>query len=164
MNETIDIRPTDLSEPAEADAWLRLLDHYARDPMGGGRPLSGDARAHLVERLRSRPDFVGMLAWAGSDVVGLANAFEGFSTFAARPLLNLHDIVVRSDRRGRGIGQRLLRAMEAAARERGCCKLTLEVLSNNQRALASYRRFGFRDYQLDPDAGTARFMEKPIAT
>ena len=117
---------------------------------------------HLVDRLRQRPDFVGVMAWTGAEAVGLANAFEGFSTFAAKPLLNVHDIVVRWDRRGRGIGQRLLHAMEALARQRGCCKLTLEVLSNNHRALASYRRFGFGDYQLDPDAGTARFMEKRL--
>ena len=162
MTPNIEIRPTDLSDPAEAAAWLALLDHYARDPMGGGRPLSREAREHLVARLRTRRDFVGVMAWAGNQGLGLANGFEGFSTFAARPLLNLHDIVVRDSHRGRGIGRRLLRAMEAAARQRGCCKLTLEVLSNNHRALASYRHFGFRDYQLDREAGVADFLEKPI--
>ena len=162
MTDTVDTRPTDLSDPDEAAAWLTLLDHYACDPMGGGRPLSPEARTHLVDRLRQRQDFVGVMAWAGEEAIGLANAFEGFSTFAAKPLLNVHDIVVRRDCRGRGIGQRVLQAVEAQARQRGCCKLTLEVLSNNHRALAGYRRFGFDDYQLDPEAGTARFMEKRL--
>ena len=94
--------------------------------------------------------------------MGLINCFEGFSTFAARPLLNIHDLVVLAEQRGGGIGQQLLSAAEAAARERDCCKLTLEVLGNNHAALQSYARFGFRAYQLDPAAGTARFLEKPL--
>ena len=34
--------------------------------------------------------------------VGLATTFEGFSTFAAKPLINIHDIAVLPDYRGRG--------------------------------------------------------------
>ncbi|MDY0011916.1 MAG: GNAT family N-acetyltransferase [Rhodocyclaceae bacterium] len=156
------ITPTLLSDPPQAQAFLALLDHYARDPMGGGQGLSGFARAHLVERLAVRPDFIGLMAWEGDEAVGLINCFEGFSTFAARPLLNIHDIVVRAERRARGIGQALLQAAESAARARDCCKLTLEVLSNNRRALASYSRFGFRPFELDPTAGQALFLEKQL--
>ncbi|MCB1888536.1 MAG: GNAT family N-acetyltransferase [Rhodocyclaceae bacterium] len=159
---TISTRPLDLGDPAQADAWLTLLDHYACDPMGGGQPLSTYARTHLIERLAARTDFVAFLAHAEGRPAGLVNAFEGFSTFAARPLLNIHDIVVHRDLRGRGVGQALLAAVEDEGRRRGCCKLTLEVLGNNTVALASYRRFGFADYALDPAAGTARFLQKPI--
>jgi len=162
MNEEIEVRRADLADPQQADVWLGLLDHYAQDPMGGGRPLSGYARRHLAPRLLGRSDFVAFMAWQGARPLGLVNCFEGFSTFAARPLLNIHDIVVLREARGQGVGQALLRAVEAEARRRGCCKLTLEVLSNNGRALASYRRFGFADYELDPAAGTARFMEKRL--
>jgi len=162
MNEEIEIRRADLADPQQAQAWLALLDHYACDPMGGGRPLSPRAREQLAARLLARSDFVAYMAWQGLQPLGLVNCFEGFSTFAARPLLNIHDIVVRQEARGRGVGQLLLAAVEAEAQRRGCCKLTLEVLSNNRRALASYRRFGFADYELDPAAGTARFMEKPL--
>ena len=48
----------------------------------------------------------------------------------------------------------------AHARERGCCKLTLEVLSGNTRALRSYDRFGFAPYVLDPREGQALLMQK----
>lgn len=158
------IGPTDLADPRHAAAFLALLDHYARDPMGGGAGLSDFARAHLAERLSRHPGFVGFLAWQGEEAVGLINCFEGFSTFAARPLLNIHDVVVHSGHRAAGIGQALLRAAEAAARARGCCKLTLEVLANNHRALASYARFGFHPYELDPAAGQALFLEKKLGS
>lgn len=166
MPAALAITPADLAAPTHSHAFLALLDHYAADPMGGGTGLSAYAKTHLVERLRARPDYVGFIAWdgpaSGARAVGLINCFEGFSTFAARPLLNVHDIVVHAGHRGSGIGQALLAAAEEAARRRGCCKLTLEVLSNNHRALASYARFGFRPYELDPAAGQARFLEKKL--
>ena len=156
------VLPVDLADAAQAAAWLDLLDHYARDPMGGGEPLSAFARAHLVERLQAQTGFHGALAWCeGSTVpVGLINCFAGFSTFAAKPLLNIHDIVTRAERRGQGVGQALLGWAEQRGRELGCCKLTLEVLTNNTRALAAYERAGFGPYVLDPAAGHALFLQK----
>ena len=150
----------ELSDAAHAAAFVALLDHYARDPMGGGQGLSQTVRAELVPRLRARLDFVAFLAFDEERPVGLVNCFEGFSTFAARPLLNVHDIVVLGEYRGRGVGQALLGAAEAEARARDCCKLTLEVLSNNRAALAAYARAGFRPYELDPPAGQALFLQK----
>lgn len=156
------VAPVDLAEPAQAEAFIALLDHYARDPMGGGEGLLQAVRAQLVDALRAWAGFHGALAWEGGEAVGLINCFSGFSTFAARPLLNVHDIVVRDTHRGRGIGQALLAWAEARARELGCCKLTLEVLSNNVRAMASYRRAGYVPYELDPAAGQALLLQKKL--
>ena len=153
----------DLSNPVESAAWLALLEHYAQDPMGGGSGLSAYARQHLVAELANHPGFHGALAWEGENAVGLINCFSGFSTFAARPLLNIHDIVTRAERRGQGIGQALLAWAESRARQLGCCKLTLEVLSNNRRAMASYEQAGFAPYVLDPQAGHALFLQKYLA-
>lgn len=160
MASAIAVTAVDLGDPAQAAAWLDLLDHYARDPMGGGDGLSPYARDNLVAELRHLPIFHGALAWLDGRAVGLINCFAGFSTFAARPLLNIHDIVVHGDRRGTGIGQALLAWAEGRARELGCCKLTLEVLANNARALQAYERAGFAPYVLDPAAGSALFLQK----
>jgi len=56
--------------------------------------------------------------------------------------------------------QALLGAAHDLARARGCCKLTLEVLSGNAVAMRSYLRSGFANYQLDPAAGQAVLMQK----
>ncbi len=154
------VLPLDLSDSAQAEIWLDLLDHYASDPMGGGDGLSDYAKLNLVATMRQVPGFHGGLAWLDGEAVGLIDCFAGFSTFAARPLLNVHDIVVRAERRGRGIGQALLAWAEARARQLGCCKLTLEVLSNNTRAMASYQQAGFAPYVLDPAAGHALLLQK----
>jgi GNAT superfamily N-acetyltransferase len=150
----------DLNEAVHAAALIELLDHYAQDPMGGGCGLKAEVKAALVDGLKGVAHFHGALALDGDTAVGLINCFAGFSTFAARPLLNIHDIVVRRERRGAGIGQVLLDWAATRARELGCCKLTLEVLSNNERALASYVRAGFAPYVLDPAAGHALLMQK----
>ena len=70
------------------------------------------------------------------------------------------DIAVLPGHRGAGVGQALLAAAEQHAKEHGCCKLTLEVLTGNARALKSYLGFGFEPYALDPAAGQASFMQK----
>ena len=111
-------------------------------------------------KLAALPSAASFIAWIGDEAVGLVNTFEGYSTFKARPLLNVHDIAVLPAQRARGVGQALLAACEAHARQRGCCKLTLEVLSGNQRALRSYQRFGFAPYVLDPREGQALLMQK----
>ena len=160
MASAIAVTAADLADPEQAAVWLELLDHYARDPMGGGEGLSSYARENLVAELRDLPIFHGALAWLGGRAVGLVNCFAGFSTFAARPLLNIHDIVVHGDVRGSGVGQALLAWAEGRARELGCCKLTLEVLANNAKALKAYERAGFAPYVLDPAAGQALFLQK----
>lgn len=147
-------------DPAHAAALVQLLDHYARDPAGGGQPLSDFARARLAEALAARPFVFSVLAWEDGVPVGLINAIEGFSTFACAPLVNVHDVVVLDSHRGRGIAARLFAEVEAIARERGACKLTLEVLAGNAAARALYEKLGFDDYRLDPALGEARFMQK----
>jgi len=157
---TLRVVAADLQNEAISTAWLELLDHYARDPMGGGTGLSDYAKANLVRVLKDLPTFHGALAFSGDEAVGLINCFAGFSTFAAKPLLNIHDIVTRDDRRGQGVGQALLQWAEQRAHELGCCKLTLEILSGNTRAMASYARAGYAPYVLDPAAGHALLMQK----
>lgn len=150
----------DYADPAHAAALVELLDHYAQDPAGGGAPLSDFARDNLVAALAARPFIFSVLAFEDGEAVGLVNAIEGFSTFACRPLVNIHDVVVRETHRGRGIAARLFAEVETVARERGACKLTLEVLSANRAARGLYVKLGFDDYRLDPAMGEARFMQK----
>jgi ribosomal protein S18 acetylase RimI-like enzyme len=150
----------DYADPAHAAALVMLLDAYARDPAGGATPLSDFARANLVRELAARPQAFSVLAFAGDEPVGLINCIEGFSTFACRPLVNVHDVAVLPGYRGQRIGERMLVLVDELARQRGACKLTLEVLQGNRGAIRLYERVGFAGYQLDPALGDARFFQK----
>jgi putative acetyltransferase len=72
---------------------------------------------------------------------------------------------LRPDRRGRGIGKRMLAELEKAARESGLNLMRLETGIHNTEALALYRRAGFvaceafGDYWPDP---LSVFMEMPV--
>jgi ribosomal protein S18 acetylase RimI-like enzyme len=137
-----------------------MLNTYALDPMGGGEALADKNLARLCDDLATKPFAFSFLAWQGEEPVGLANCFEGYSTFKAQPLINIHDLAVHPSARGRGVGQALMQAVQSEAAARGACKITLEVLSGNSVALKSYERFGFAAYQLDPTAGQALFLQK----
>lgn len=157
------IMTTDLAETRHARDFLALMQVYATDEMGGGRALPDDVIARLVPSIRARPGVDVLLAYHGEECVGLMTLIEGFSTFHAAPLLNIHDMVVTPRYRRRGLSHQLLKRAEAEARRRGCVKLTLEVLSGNEAAQASYRSFGFAGYQLDPSKGEALFWQKSLA-
>lgn len=160
----IQIVSIDYSNAQHTRALIDMLDVYARDPMGGGAPLSDYARSHLVAALARHPMAFGVLAFDGDTPVGLANCFEGFSTFACKPLVNIHDFMVVPSYRGQKIGYRMLQHIEQVAHVRGCCKLTLEVLENNEAARQLYRKFGFADYKLGDAAGNAQFWQKRLPT
>jgi ribosomal protein S18 acetylase RimI-like enzyme len=158
----VTVRLADYGYEADALAITALLDAYARDPMGGGKPLDESVRERLVAALDAFPGAFTLLAFDGDEAVGLANCFTGFSTFAARPLVNIHDLAVKPGRRGRGIGRALMQAVEDEARSRGACKVTLEVLGGNEPAKALYTSRGYGNYALDPETGTAQFWEKKL--
>lgn len=158
--DRIRIVRADYADADHARALVALLDAYASDPAGGGEGLSDFAKTHLVHELAARPQAYSVLAFDGDQPVGLVNCIEGFSTFKCRPLVNVHDVAVMATHRGQRIAERMLQAAEHIARERGACKMTLEVLAGNAPAFRLYERIGFEGYQLDPAMGTASFMQK----
>lgn len=158
----IKIIEADLTNPEHADAVISLLDQYARDPMGGGVGLSDQVKQTLISQLEKRSERLILLAIQNNTFVGLLNGFEGFSTFAARPLLNIHDVFVHPSVRGLGVGRELFIYAECVARQRGYCKLTLEVLTGNTNAQRLYQAQGFAGYVLDEATGQALFWQKNL--
>jgi GNAT superfamily N-acetyltransferase len=155
------IHQANLAEPRDAAGVVAVLDSYASDPKGGSHGLSADVKGRLIGVLRAHPTTLVLLAVADGESVGVAVCFVGISTFRARPLVNVHDLAVLPEYRGRGVGRALLGAVEDHARRLGCCKLTLEVQDDNSPARTLYRRFGFEDVVYGNSA-TTRFLAKPL--
>jgi ribosomal protein S18 acetylase RimI-like enzyme len=158
----IDVFNLNYQDAQHAQDMLFLLDNYALDPMGGATALSQTVKDNLATALAKLPHAFSVICYVDGKPAGLANCFEAFSTFKCKPLINIHDVVVAGEFRGLGISQRILQHIENIAVQKGCCKVTLEVLEGNQIAKNAYLKFGFGGYQLDPQMGKALFWEKPL--
>lgn len=162
--QEITVRLADYSDLTDAAAIVRLMQVYAQDPMGGGEALPEQAATNLVACLARISGAFTVLAFDRERSIGLVNSFEGFSTFRCRPLINIHDVIVEQPWRGKGIAGAMFDLVESIARERDCCKLTLEVLEGNVAAQRAYRKLGFDNYRLSSDTGSALFMQKSLGS
>lgn len=156
----IRIETADLSQRNQAEIFIELLNAYANDPMGGGEPLAEQTRLNLVATLNTHSGATTILAYADQLAIGLCNCFDAFSTFACQPILNIHDIYVSETYRRQGVARLLLNHAEQIALDKGCCKMTLEVLNRNETAKSIYQQFGFKPYQLNENFGNAEFWQK----
>ncbi|MBU2919558.1 GNAT family N-acetyltransferase [Psychrosphaera sp. F3M07] len=159
---SVEILQADYTNPQHAEDLVTLLNGYALDPMGGGQALSEYTQQNLVAALINTPNAVSVLCYVDGKPAGLINCFQGFSTFKCKPILNIHDVTVNSEFRGLGLSMKMMEKVESIAKERGVCKLTLEVLEGNVVAKNAYIKFGFAGYELDPEMGKAMFWEKVL--
>ncbi len=60
-------------------------------------------------------------------------------------------VYVKSEMRGRNIGQKLMQAVEAYARDNGFSQLELSVLAENKSALQLYLREGYTEFGRRPN-------------
>lgn len=162
MATAVTVVEANLLSPDHQRDIVALTAAYARDPMGNGAPLPQATLDNLIDGLRRHPTTLIVLAYTDGQAIGIATCFRGFSTFAARPLMNIHDLAVLPEHRKRGVARQLLYAVERKARALGCCRLTLEVLENNQPARRLYAGDGFSQATYTGAAGGALFYTKTL--
>lgn len=162
MRSQASIVETNLDDPKHQSEIVAMTAAYAMDGMGNGAPLPQEVLDRLIAGLREHPTTIFFLAYVDGAAVGIATCFLGFSTFSARPIINIHDLAVLSEFRGRGIGRVLLDAVDCEARVRGCSKLTLEVQENNHHARHVYQAAGFAQAVYNERTGGSLFYAKPL--
>lgn len=162
MTAQIEIREANLAVSSDGAAVLNIIDSFANDPISGDKTLPEDVRSSLIPALQNHPTTIILLAFEGTAAVGIAICFLGFSTFQAKPLLNIHDLAVLPEFRGKGVGRALLEAVEVAAIKRDCCKVTLEVIDSNARAIELYGRLGYTNPSA-VDSTSTLFLAKSIS-
>lgn len=155
---SLEFRLANLDDASDAEAIASIVNAYAMEPQGGGKSLPDDVLQRMAPGLKQVAGSFVMLAVLDGKPVGAAVCFRGFSTFAGRPLINVHDLSVLKEFRGKGIGTQLLAAVEEYAIAQGCGKVTLEVREANPLAERLYRRLGYGD----PSGFPTRFLDKPL--
>jgi ribosomal protein S18 acetylase RimI-like enzyme len=143
MKGSIRVRDARLEDESEVERLFEILDAYARGPGGQSAPLSREARENLGRGLLAAPHMFVLFGLIDERIVGAAVCLWGYSTFGGRPFVNLHDFSVLPEAQNRGVGSALMAELESRARQRGCCKITLEVNDSNEDAKRLYARSGF---------------------
>lgn len=133
----------DFSNPSHRAAFSTLLTHYMKDPMGDYPPHTASQMQQLIADLAAHPTAVVYLLSVEGRYVGLATTFMNYSTFKRKPYLYVHDVVIHTSVRGQGWGKFLVQHLIDAAKTAGCCKVSLEVRTDNPAAQVAYRALGF---------------------
>ncbi len=151
MTTPIQIIEADYDDPRHLRDLSAMLNAYAQDPMGGGKPLDEEVLDRVRSGLQSHPAAMTFLAYRGAPEqdnalpVGIVNCFLGFSTFRGKPLINIHDLAVAPEARKQGVARLLLDAVKAKGEALGCCAISLEVRDDNPAAQKLYQSYGFHD-------------------
>ncbi len=135
----------DFENPTHLRAVAELLQGYMADPMGEHRPHTKLEQLRLVDGLASHPKAFVVLVSDESQAIGMATCFELFSTFEVKPFINIHDVYLKPSHRGMGIGRGMLQYIAEIANEKSCCKITLEVRTDNAVAQSLYRSEGYAE-------------------
>lgn len=141
----VEIIEVDFYNEAHCKGVVELMNHYMLDAMGDHPPHNEELAGKMIEGLKKHCNKLCLLAVLDNEFVGLVNSFIGFGTFAAKPFINIHDVVVKEDYRGRKIGRLLLEKVKEKAIQLDCGKITLEVRDDNVRAQKLYASLGYKD-------------------
>lgn len=141
----IQIIEGDLSNAEHAEHFLKLTAAYMADPMGEVEPWTAEQRSSLIREMKDHPCSLILFAKAGEEYVGICTCFYAYSTFLAKPLMNIHDIYVDESVRGRGIAKLLVKTLGEIAQREKCGKITLEVRKDNLNARDLYKSQGFQE-------------------
>jgi len=144
-DKKIHIIKGDLNNAEHAEQFLRLTAAYMADPMGEVNPWTDQQKVDVLKEMKQHPCALILFAKADDKIVGICTCFYAYSTFLAKPLLNIHDIYVDEQYRGIGIAKKLIGSIDQEAVNKNCGKITLEVRRDNLNARDLYKNQGFTE-------------------
>ena len=145
------IRPAAYSDRAILIDFIRQLQDTERDMHPSRLPGEEVAEAYY-ERLLGRPADI-LIAESRGRAIGFVAGWldeddDPLQTSEWRRHGWIADLFVAVDHRGRGFAQRLLEAMSNRLREQGAERLRICAVAPNGPAIAAYRLFGFKPFEI----------------
>lgn len=139
--------PADLPGIGRLGALL-VEEHYNFDPrrfLAASHRTPADYASFMSTQLED-PDVAVLVADDNGNMIGYAYAaVEGHNYMSLRgPAGVLHDVIVATEHRGRGVGRLLLDAALAFFSSRGLPRVVLSTAARNEAAQRLFARMGFR--------------------
>lgn len=143
--KNIQIIEGDLNIGEHAESFVRLTAAYMADEMGGADTWTNEQKVKVIREMKDQDCALILFAKVDEQYVGICTCFYAYSTFLAKPLLNIHDIFVDDDYRGNGIGKKLVQTVGEFAEKKNCGEITLEVRKDNLNARDLYKGQGYTE-------------------
>ena len=135
------------AEPSDAGKFLeycKIVGAESENLTFGeeGIPFSISQEADFIRKYAGNPDSIMLVAFDEGELIGTGavSVVSGRPRFAHRREIA---ISVRKDYWGKGVGSGLMNLLLDFCRKNGATTIELEVRSDNERAIALYKKFGF---------------------
>jgi len=150
----ITLRKAERNDIPEIMELIKELAHYERAP----HEVTVTAEDLERDGFGSTPIFEVILAFNGSDILGMAFYYYSYSTWKGK-CLYLEDIIVKEKYRGKKVGKALFEAVVKKAKEVNAKRMHWQVLDWNEPAINFYKKY---DAVLDNTWINGKLTEKQI--
>lgn len=127
------------ARPADVDALVGLLAELAQFYGTDSRPDVDETEEALFGEL---PAATVLLAWAGTDLAGMAAYTYLWPAVGTRRSLYLKELFVAGAHRRSGVGRQLMAALFEIAEQRGCSRVEWTADQENTAAQRFYAELG----------------------
>jgi ribosomal protein S18 acetylase RimI-like enzyme len=149
VTDRIMIRPAHAGDSEFVAGLVPSLLRFGSPAWEDADALAPGFRALLVDAVRAQDPRAAVLIAEAADGTPLGFiSLKVAGDVGGAERGRVADLAVRDDARRMGVGQALMQAGEAWARERGLPVLSLDVWSTNQPAQAFYQALGYRPESL----------------
>jgi len=120
-----------------------LLDQLT-EVAHGDQEITLDRLQRLLAEMEAAPEIYGnRVACLDQEVVGFLSAIFYKTLFHEGGTCLINELVIDKNRRGRGIGEQLVRDIVQEARKRGMDEVEVSTEQDNVKAAAFYKKCGF---------------------
>ena len=115
-------------------AWPILSQRY--------KNLSKEKLSNQIDEMIVANDFKMVAAFLGDEIVGVAGYWVLLMLYCGR-YIQVSSFIVDEQKRGLGIGRKILQRLEEVGRELGCEKMVLDSYTENKKSHSLYYRNDF---------------------
>ena len=115
-------------------AWPILAQRY--------KNLTKEKLSNQIDEMIAANDFKMVAAFLGDEIVGVAGYWVLLMLYCGR-YIQVSSFIVDEQKRGLGIGRKILQRLEEVGRELGCEKMVLDSYTENKKSHSLYYRNDF---------------------